>query len=195
MAFQSASTKAKAKSTVNKLFENILPGTTLLAASSKKLSSTEAVSRETSTKNKLSSAEIRKLNKVERAKQNKLINKKLEQSKKFQKLVKYNVIKSHKDSENLTPEEQKYLKKLIKKNSNVVNRASEVDDPFVKEEIDSLRNEIIAMNNAKYDRSRDRKLDAKLQSFTEKVKKGILSAPGLTPGLAPVGYDDESDDE
>lgn len=194
MAFQSASSKAKAKATVSKLFENILPGTTLLPAKNKKLSSTEIVSREISGKNRLTSSDIRKVNKAERAKQNKEINKKLDQNKKFQKLVKYNVIKSHKDTDKLSVQEQKYLKKLIKKNSNAVARASEIDDPFVQGEIDSLRAEILQMNNDKHDRSKNRKLDAKLLSFHEKVKKGVLSYPGLTPGLAPVRFDD-SDEE
>lgn len=193
MAFSSNSSKARAKATVNNLFEKMLPGTTVSAPTGKNASTTEKFAKEIA-KKRLTKSEIKKANKVEKTKQNRSINKKLEEDKKFQKLVKYNVIKSHKTSEKLSPEEQKYLKKLIKKNSNAVGRASEVDDPFVKDEINDLREEIINLTNEKYDRSRDRKLDAKLQSFNDKIKKGVLSYPGLTPGLAPVGLDD-SDDE
>lgn len=194
MAFSSASSKARSKASVNKLFESMLPGTSLLPSSSGKSSATEKFAAQVN-KKKLTKHEIQKAHKVEKAKKNKLINQKLEKEKKFKKLVKFNVIKAHKEEKNLTPEEQKYLKKLIKKNANAVVRASEVDDPFVKDEIDALRSEILALTNEKYDKSRDRKLDAKLQSFNDKIKKGVLAYPGLTPGLAPVGYDDESDEE
>lgn len=196
MAFSSNSSKAKAKATVSKLFETMLPGTSLAGLGKQGASSTEKFVREMS-KKRLSKEEIRKANKVEKVKQNKAINKKLEADKKFQKLVKFQVIKSHKSSENLSPEEEKYLKKLIKKNSNVVKRASGVDDPIVQEEIDDLRKEILDLANEKYKQSRERKLDAKLESFNHRLHKGEqkeMDAPGLTPGLAPVGFD-ESDDE
>lgn len=196
MAFSSNSSKAKAQATVNKLFENILPGTSLAGLRKQGASSTEKFAREISN-NRLSKEEVRKANKAERIRRNKAINKKLEADKKFQKLVKYQVIKSHKSSENLSPEEEKYLNKLIKKNSNVVKRASGVDDPFVQEEIDDLRKEILDLANEKYKQSRERKLDAKLESFNHRLHKNEqkeVDAPGLTPGLAPVGFD-ESDDE
>lgn len=193
MAFTSNTSKAKAKATVNKLFGSMLSGTVIETQAKKNASATEKFTQEIK-KKKLTRDEIRKANKIEKVKRNKSINTKLEKDKKFQKLVKYNVIKSHKLGEKLSPEEEKYLKKLIKKNTNAIKRASDVDDPFVKEEIEDLRKEIIALTNEQYDKSRDRKLDAKLESFNEKVKKGVLSYPGLTPGLAPVGYDD-SDDE
>lgn len=193
MAFSSNSSKAKAKATVDKLFQTMLPGTSLTNLVNQRASSTEKFAREIA-KKKLTRDEIRKANKVEKTKQNRAINKKLEKDKKFQKLVKYNVIKSHESAENLSPAEQKYLQKLIKKNSNAVKRASDVDDPFIKDEINDLRKEIIELTNEKYNKSRDRKVDAKLQSFNEKVQKGVLSYPGLTPGLAPVGFD-ESDEE
>lgn len=190
MAFSSDSSKAKAKATLGKLFENVLPGTTL-NASSLPTSSTQTFAREMA-KKRLTRAEIKKANKIEKVKQNRTINKRLSADKKFNKLVKYNVIKAHKNTDSLTPEEQKYLLKLIKKNSNAVKRA-DVDDPFVQEEINDLRNEIMTLTNEKYDRSKDRRLESKLQSFNDKVEKGVLAYPGLTPGLAPVGLD--SDEE
>lgn len=193
MAFTSNTSKAKAKATVNKLFGSMLSGAVIETQPKKNASATEKFTQEIK-KKKLTRDEIRRANKIEKVKRNKIINTKLEKDKKFQKLVKYNVIKSHKLGEKLSPEEEKYLKKLIKKNTNAIKKVSDVDDPFVKEEIEDLRKEIIALTNEKYHKSRDRKLDAKLESFNEKVKKGVLSYPGLTPGLAPVGYDD-SDDE
>lgn len=193
MAFSSSSSKAKAKASVNRLFESMLPGTSFLPSASGKASATENFVAQVS-KKRLTKHERQKAQRVEKIKKNKAINKKLEQEKKFKKLVKFNVIKAHKEGKALSPEEQKYLRKLIKKNANAVSRVSEVDDPFVKDEIESLREEILALTNEKYERSRDRKLDAKLLSFNDKIKKGVLAYPGLTPGLAPVGFDD-SDEE
>lgn len=194
MAFLSASSKARTKSTVNKLFENVLPNSSIVAAPKDALSSTEVISKRVNKKH-LTKKEISKINKADRAKRNKQIKKKLENDKNFQKMVKYNVIKNHKNgSSGLLLEEQKYLKKLIKKNSMAVRRNAEAEDTDVQEEIDSLRDEILQMINEKHDKARDRKQDAKLQSFNEKIKSGTLSYPGLTPGLAPVGLDDDSDE-
>ncbi|GEQ70684.1 hypothetical protein JCM33374_g4363 [Metschnikowia sp. JCM 33374] len=66
---------------------------------------------------------------------------------------------------------------------------------MIKDEVEELRSEILALTNEKYDRSKARQQQAKLTSFNDKIKSGVLTYPGLTPGLAPVGYDDDSDDE
>lgn len=194
MSFTSASSKAKAKATVNKLFQDVIPGATLVPL--KKVHNTAAGDFALEArKTRLSKGEVRKQNKVEKAKQNKSINKKLEKDKKFQKLVRYNVIKGHKGAAaSLSLEEEKYLKKLVKKNSSALKRSADINDPDIQDEIAALQQEIIAMRDEKYDRSRDRKLDNKLLAFNDKVKSGTLSYPGLTPGLAPVGLDDDSDE-
>ena len=194
MAFSSSLSKARSQAAVNKLFETMLPGSTTQFNSLKKSSTTENFSREVSLK-KLTKGAIKKANKVEKAKKNKQLSKNLEKEKLFKKNVKYNVIKAHKNSENFSEEEQKYLKRLIKKNSFAVRRAGSLDDPVIKDEVDELRNEILALTNEKYDRSKARQHQAKLNSFNEKIKTGVLTYPGLTPGLAPVDYDDDSDDE
>ncbi|QRG38378.1 hypothetical protein FDK38_002785 [Candidozyma auris] len=195
MSFNSATSKAKARATVTKLFEDVLPGTTLLPSKKVKVTDASAFASE-ARKHRQSKEEVRKQNKLVRARQNREINKRLEKDKKFQKLVRYNVIKSHKNGQAAAPEEeQKYLKKLIKKNSNTLRRFADVNDPEIQEEIAELQKEIINMKNEKFDRAKDRKLDAKLSAFNEKIKSGSLTYPGLTPGLAPVGLDDESDEE
>lgn len=194
MSFKSASSRAKAKATVNKLFDDVLPGASIVPLKKVHTSTASDFALE-ARKSRLSKGEVRKQNKAERAKQNKAINKRLEKDKKFQKLVKYNVIKGHKGAAaSMTPEEEKYLKKLVKKNSNALKRSADINDPDVEDEIMSLQREIIAMRDEKHDRSRDRKLDAKLLAFNDKIKSGTLSYPGLTPGLAPVGLEDDSDE-
>lgn len=219
MSFKSKASKQQAQSTVNRLFANVLPGSTIVdQAQSKitktsnsnsnknqnqnqkknKLSSTELLNNHLSNKHKLTPEEIRKLNKQNKHKQNKLINKKLEETKKFNKLIKYNIIKNHKSENQLTVEESKYLKKLIKKNSNSINRLSEIDDPEINEELDQIKQEILQISNDKYNKAKrykENKISQKQIDFNEKVKSGDISVPGLTPGLAPVGYDDDSDDE
>lgn len=193
MSFLSKASKAKSKATVNKLFEKMLPGSS--SASSQKSKSTTEQFHSQASKNVLLREAIRKASKVEKIKRNKQINKKGQDEKKFKKLVTYNVIKNHKLSDNISEEESKFLKKLIKKNSSLVRRHGDLDDPMIKDEIEQIRSEIIALSNEKFDRSKARQQSAKLQAFTEKVNSGKVAYPGLTPGLAPVGLDDESDDE
>lgn len=193
MAFSSALTKKKAADTVNKLFESMLPGTRVLHGTSQ-VSTTECFHRE-ARKEKLLPEQIKKLNKMQKSKQNKQVSKKVLKDKKFNKMMKYKLIKSHKDRNDLTEEEQKFLRKLIKKNSSAVRRAGDVDDMLIKEEIDELRSEILALENEKNDRSNAKINENRLQAFKEKISSGTLSYPGLTPGLAPVGLDDESDEE
>ncbi|GEQ70683.1 hypothetical protein JCM33374_g4362 [Metschnikowia sp. JCM 33374] len=113
MAFSSSSSKTRSQATVNKLFESMLPGCTSKSKAQKKSSTTENFSREVSQK-RLSKEDIKKANKIEKAKRNKQLKKNLEKEKLFNKNVKYNVIKSHKNSENISEEEQKYLKKANK---------------------------------------------------------------------------------
>lgn len=192
MSFSSALTKKKATDTVNKLFESMLPGTRVLPQN--EVSTTESFHREAK-KQKLLPEEIKKLNKVQKAKQNKQVNKKVLKDKKFTKMMKYKLIKEHKNKNDLTEEEKKYLRKLVKKNSSAVRRAGDVDDMLIREEIDDLRSEILALENEKNDRSMAKQKENRLHAFKEKVTAGTISYPGLTPGLAPVGLDDESDDE
>lgn len=194
MGFSSESSRSKSKLTVNKLFESMLPGTAALPAARKNTSSTEHFHKAVAKKN-LSKEAIRKANKLEKLKKNKAINKALARDHAFAKQARHNVIKNHKENRSLTEEEQKYLNKLIKKNSALVRRTADVDDPAIKDEIQQLRAEILALTNEKYVDSKARTQAAKLLAFKEKIAKGKMSYPGLTPGLAPVGLDDEDSDE
>ncbi|KAK7684776.1 hypothetical protein QCA50_012018 [Cerrena zonata] len=143
-------------------------------------------------KHKLSTEEIKKINKANKIKKNKAINKKVKANKKFNKITSLII------PNELPEEERKYLQKLVKKNSSTLRRLTDIDDPDVKDEIDQLKAEILELTNEKYNKakaSKNNKLDKKSQDFNEKVKKGLISTPGLTPGLAPVGLDDDSDEE
>lgn len=193
MSFSSALSKKKATNTVNKLFDSLFPGARIFSKFPE-VSTTENFHREV-TKQKLLPEEINKVKKVKNAKKNKQVNNRVLQDKKFMKLMKYNLIKAHKDKQELTDEERKYLRKLVKKNLASVRRAGDVDDILIQEELDELRSEILQMENEKNDRSRSAAKENRLQAFKEKVIDGTVSFPGLTPGLAPVELDDESDEE
>lgn len=194
MPFQSQTSKQQSESTVNKLLSNILPGSTVNVTSNpsgKQLAAAQLAHKEIR-KAKLSSHEIKKINQINKAKQNKNINSKMEKEKKFMKLMKYNLIKKHKEEKKLSIEESKYLKKLVKKNANMVKRVSEISDYEINSDLNAIRNEILLLTNPS---SSKRKLDKKKNDFNAKIKKGAISYPGLTPGLAPVGLEDDSDDE
>lgn len=180
---------------MNKLFSSLLPGTQgTTSKQSSSLSSAELLSIEIENKNKLSKEELKKIHKQNKFKQHKKIKKALEDEKRFNKLAKYHLIKHHKTGGELSEEEAKYLKKLVKKNVNSLNRVSEIDDMEIKSELDQVRQDILKINKEKHDKKAKRIQNKKTKDFNSKVAKGMISYPGLTPGLAPVGLDD-SDDE
>lgn len=189
MSFKSKSSKTQAQATVNKLFANILPGTSISKdASPNKFTNTQLLNNQISKK----SVDVSRQTKLNKIKKNKKINTHLQADKKFNKLVKYNIIKKHKENENLSEEEAKYLKKLVKKNSNLINNLKDIDDDSIQQDIDDLKQEILAHDeNIK---KKNQRLSAKQNDFEQNLKSGKINYPGLTPGLAPVDYN-ESDDE
>lgn len=190
--FNSATSHSQAKSTVNKLLANFLPGSqTPATTKSKKLSSAEKASNEISKKS--NTEDIKRIASKTKKIQKKKILKASETSKKFQKLAKYSSIKAHKESGTLTPEEQKYLNKLVKKNVSAINSLTEIDDDELKDELKQVKRDILAVTTPKKIKKLSKK-NSKQSDFDSKVKKGFISYPGLTPGLAPVDYN-ESDSE
>ncbi|KAK6455790.1 regulator of rDNA transcription 14 [Scheffersomyces xylosifermentans] len=189
MTFKSTSSKHQAQATVNKLFANILPNTNIKTdvAEKQKLSSTQLLS------NQFNQASVpqKKIKKKTNAK----IKKMTEQDKKFKKFVKYNIIKNHTDR---TTEEEKYLKKLVKRNITQINNLSHIDNIEIEEELSDVRADLLqSIGKKENKRLRKRKIvnkNSKFDDFDNKVKRGFISVPGLTPGLAPVDYN-ESDSE
>lgn len=153
--FKSASSKAKSVDLLNKLTHGLSS-----TSDQKPANSTERVSKQ-----------FHGPQKVTKKKLNKLVQRKLQQESKDLKRIKYELIKAKKEKSELSPEHEKYLKKLIRKNKN-----SLIDNEF-DEEIGQLQEEIL--NYKKKERTR--------------VKKNPVFA-GLTPGLAPVDYN-ESESE
>lgn len=160
--FKSSSSKAQSLRLINKLTGSISKDDT------SKKSSTELLNDQLKPKTK----------KVIK-KQNKVLQKKSLQNTKELKRVKYELIKSKKDDENLSTEHKKYLNKLVRKNKHLVLKNNELDDEF---DTQALQEEILKFNS---------KPTKKKTQFKTKIKH---NHPGLTPGLAPVDYD-ESDDE
>lgn len=197
--FSSAASKSQTESTVNKLLATYLPGTTVdetrsQAWNNSRASSTQQIQHETK-RSKLAPHEVKKINKLNKARLNKLVLKNQAESKRVAKLAKYDLIKNR-HREDLTVEEQKYLKKLIKRNVNSVNRVSEILDLEVKEELDAVKSGILDKLNTRNNRkSKASSKEKRNEQFQEKIKKGFISYPGLTPGLAPVGLNDDSDED
>jgi hypothetical protein len=192
--FTSTNSKSKAEATVNQLLGAILPGARAGgSAPVRASSSTQALSHQLAQTTEYVNG--KKL----RQKRNTAINKKSEQTKKFAKLAKYTVIKQNKLKSTTTPQHEKYLNKLVKKNINLINRVSQIDDEDINLQLQDIKDELIpSVTNKNQKRIRKKKfITAKSDSqakFNENVRKGYISMPGLTPGLAPVDYN-ESDDE
>lgn len=191
MSFKSKSSKTQAQSTVNKLLANVLPGVTNSKDSTvhKPTNNTQLLSHQISKK----AVDITKQKKLDKIRKNKKINNNLQAEKKFNKLVKYSIIKKHKENEQLSEEEAKYLKKLVKKNSNLINNLKEIDDESIKQDIEDLKQEILAHDESI--KLKHQRQSAKQNDFEQNLKSGKINYPGLTPGLAPVDYNESDDDE
>ena len=197
MSFVSSTSKARAEASVNKLLAGLIPDAQQRKQTKKPKSSTELLAAQFETP-------VNVVSKRDRQKKNKLVKKKQEEQKRFEKLVKYKVIKSHKN--NATEAEQKYLKKLIKRNVNQLKMLEEYEDFAVEDEIKELERELAAEIEAKQKKRKDKSLSTThtksvssglTDRYNNLVKEGKISVPGLTPGLAPVDYvssDEEEED-
>ncbi|EDK44008.1 hypothetical protein LELG_02187 [Lodderomyces elongisporus NRRL YB-4239] len=234
-SFTSNASKHQAELTVNRMFADILHTQPLRSAKSTTSNKSKSASKfgndrkALSMPTPLSSTQIlsqqlqpqlqqtRLSLKTGKSSQNnnkvkKLLKKKHEQDKKFQKFIKYSMIKNKMstDPESLTLEEHKYLKKLAKRNINALQKYSKIDDFEIEQEMSSVKNELLK-DLAPKKQTRLRKklaIPAKKGSarsnannqindfdYERKLQKGLISAPGLTPGLAPVDYDDDEEEE
>ncbi|EGW31289.1 uncharacterized protein SPAPADRAFT_56168 [Spathaspora passalidarum NRRL Y-27907] len=188
MSFKSEASKYQAESTVSKLFSSILNTTTPSEESrTSNLSTTQILANQF---NHTATASKKKSN----SKSNKKIAKNVDKEKKFSKFVKYTIIKNKKDH---TPEEKKYLTKLAKRN--IAQLQSVKVDEMVEDELKEVKAQVLAeITDKSHGRLRKKRLvnnkNKKFDDFDSKVKRGMISVPGLTPGLAPVDYN-ESDSE
>lgn len=194
-SFASSRSKKQTNDTVNRMLGDLLPGSAMGSDSpAKSRPAAQALSREIE-HDKLSKEQIlqrQRLRKLQKKKELQKTRRAAEENRKLEKQAKYELIKKHKEQGTLREEEEKYLNKLVKKNIRNIQKASEVDDEEIDSEIKRLRKEILGWEKEREDR---RKVDKrKKKAFNEKIKKGVISYPGLTPGLAPVGLED-SDDE
>lgn len=181
--FNSDASKYQAENTVNKLFSNILHTD---------VSTTKA----SSTTNQLFAQHGSNVKKNKKKEAHK-IKKNEERTKAFNKFVKYNYIKN-KQVKNES--DKKYLSKLVRKNVNKLTSSSKIDDFEINEEFNMVSSELLDQIKPKSGKRLRKKLfrvnenDERAKEFEEKLQKGIISYPGLTPGLAPVDYNESDSD-
>ena len=225
MSFTSKASQHQAEQTVNKLFADILhtqpratttrstTTTTPKAAKDRdaKLSSTQILTNQLMQGSKPASTARSK--QQQKRKLHQKIKKKEAQDKKFQKFIKYNQILSKLPSSR-TDAERAYINKLIRKNTNQLKQLSHIDDFEIESELEAVKLQLLnELHHHPTLKSRIRKkLTVPKQKssatdeegltkqdfidFDDKVKRGLISVPGLTPGLAPVDENEsESDSE
>ncbi|RCK67110.1 Regulator of rDNA transcription 14 [Candida viswanathii] len=185
-SFNSSASKYQAENTVNKLFSNILH--TPLSKGATSTSSTNQLFAQLGGR-----AVSKKKKKREAAK----IKKSEEQSKAFRKFVKYTHVKNKAEK---SEADQKYLGRLVRRNVSALERGAKIDDFEVDEEFRAVSAELLDELKSKRGKRLRKKMafrvkdDDRKKEFDEKIQKGVISYPGLTPGLAPVDYN-ESDSE
>lgn len=196
MAFSSEKTQKQAGNTVGKLLSEILPESSIRKTKNEtQLAAAQMLALEEQSTRRLSKKEIRRANMKEKARRRKESRQVREREAKLNKEAKYYVSRTHEKTGTLLLEEEKYLQKLMKKNLNAIKRVSDIDDEEVQEQLDALRKEILESSLKEYNRKKKRKQDKRANTFQEKVKKGMISYPGLTPGLAPIDLEDSEDEE
>lgn len=199
MSFSSKNSQKRAETSVNKLFAGLLPQIDVSLAKNtaraSKGSQAEQLAHQLAPQQDLA-----RILKHQRLKKNQRLKKKKADQQKYDKLVKYTIARLKRD--NLTEEEQKLLRKLVKGNLRTINRLGEYEDPEIEDETEELEEELIRELGPK---ELTRKVKKTLvshhlkrktavdQLFEAKMARGEVAAPGLTPGLAPVDY--ESSDE
>lgn len=221
MSFNSNASKYQAENTVDKLFSNILHTSTTSKSVSKSKSKSKSkpkpkpISSTQLLVNQLQSTNTTANNNNTKRKKhnnNKRINKTLLEEKKFSKFIKYNHIKQKSNKSEL---DEKYLNKLVRKNINSLNKINKIDDLLIDEELNQIKqelleeNEFVGMGGGQL--KGGKRLRKKLLNNTKQVidefdgfgeisssnnnnKKKNSSYPGLTPGLAPVDYEEEDDE-
>lgn len=187
--FNSASSKNKAEATVNKLLGDLLPN---VAGQEKK--HTKKKSSNTQILSNQFDLTVQPINTRKfKTQRNAKIKKFNQTNKKFDKLTKYTIIKESKDK---SINHEKYLQKLVNRNINLITKY-DIDNEDTQDEILELKSSILPKITTSKSRLRKKVLFTSNNNgqheFDEKVKKGWISMPGLTPGLAPVDYNEDSD--
>ncbi|KAI5967284.1 RRT14 [Candida margitis] len=221
MSFTSKASQHQAELTVGKLFSDILhtqpSSSTTKNDNATQLSSTQILTHQLHPSSSSSSSKAKsqkKSNNSIKKKKLQKIKKRETEDKKFQKFIKYNQILS-KPKNQQTESDKAYIGKLIRKNTNQIKNLTHIDDFEIESELDVVKSQLLADLQPKSQarlrkkltvpNSRNRSSDydgdggvskQEFIDFDDKVKRGLISMPGLTPGLAPVDENEsESDTE
>ncbi|ODV97399.1 hypothetical protein PACTADRAFT_32866 [Pachysolen tannophilus NRRL Y-2460] len=196
-SFRSESSKLQSQNAINKLISNYLPGSEQIASSnsSKKLNkikliksgaqaiNNNAVNHKFNEKNEAFRRKSQKKEKLVKRKKVKSIS---EETLKLNRVAKINKLKSEKNYKD------KELVEVLDKKVEIL-KSWELSN---ENELKALEAEILSIKQKEQNkRKKTRARRQEKSEFNEKVKKGIISYPGLTPGLAPVGLADEDEDE
>ena len=188
MGFSSSLSEKQTHDAVENLFEKILPGS-VVESNQKKHSTTESVDQEL--RRRLGREEVDKRKRIKKQKQRKQTRKFQREQESLQKKARDNLIKQHQKTNSLTEEERVQLRRDIRANARAMQKLGDINDMEIKEELRDLKQKILAM-----ERKRETpKKDKKGKSFEKKIKRGMISYPGLTPGLAPVGLEDSEEED
>ncbi|OWB78071.1 hypothetical protein B5S32_g2256 [[Candida] boidinii] len=189
--------KSKTQVTVNNLLSKYLPGNDLVGKGDKKNKSKSGALeisniKEQNLNHETNQIQSLKQSRKEKKNKNKKISDSYNQNGEIQKLAVLNQsINDFKTgNKKLTNIKDEQLKEIISKNVKSV-KSWELSN---KSEIKKLQNQILSLKNKEIAKRREVKAKKiKQQEFNEKVKKNLISVPGLTPGLAPVGASDDED--
>ncbi|CDK26223.1 unnamed protein product [Kuraishia capsulata CBS 1993] len=190
MSFKSSSSKLEAQDTVNKLLSSFLPGSSRSEPSAearKNRSRASTINDQIIRAQKLHALQEqgRKLKRKEKVAKRARVKRSKEE---HLKATRIGQLKFSNDN----PKTSKLIKQVI--DSGVQSLQSWEEGNASEEE--ELQARIIRLRSKASGPSNKRKEKReKALDFQTKIKRGVLSYPGLTPGLAPVGATDSEDSE
>ncbi|KAL6948684.1 hypothetical protein ACO0QE_001157 [Hanseniaspora vineae] len=204
-------TENSSKKLVNDLLDSVLPGVSTLSKTKSKHSFSKSKTRRSQNSAQLINENLKKrvlvddfnphsIIKKAKLREKKLIKSKQKNDQWYKTQARINLLKEHYEKNNLTEQEQQLLKQRIDKQVDLL-KTWELDEEM-QEELDDLQDDILHLTESNKHGSKRRRLKKKSKTFNSsnnnnKSHKKSSSMDsryaGLTPGLAPVGLDDEEE--
>ncbi|KAL6944428.1 hypothetical protein ACO0RG_001165 [Hanseniaspora osmophila] len=199
------------KKLVSDLLDSVLPGVSNLSNVKSKNSSSRSKTRRSQNSTQLINENLKKrvlvddfnphsIIKKSKLRERKLIKSKQKSDQWYKTQAKINLLKEHYEKNNLTEQEQQLLKQRIDKQVSLL-KTWELDEEM-QEELADLQDDILHLTEANKHDSKRRRLHKKSKTFKSSNSRNKAHSKntsvdsryaGLTPGLAPVGLDDEEE--
>lgn len=190
-------TEVHATNAVNSLLNSVLPGSSEINVNQKKQrrdkgSKAQLIASNLKKRVIIQEKDVHKIKKQQKKLQKKRISSKKTAWEALEQKAKLEILRKHQSEDNLTEHEKEYLSKVMNKNIRSV-KSWDTED---KEELSQLQKTILDESSSSRHSRRAKSRKQRKKAFKEEIPAIVTDHryPGLTPGLAPVGYSDEEEE-